>query len=91
MAEFFLHPDHDGRLVHERLRNVATTSPLWLQESAVTVIVEEQPWAMKYRLKAYARDSREQKKFSTDLTLRAKAIFREISIRPAQAAMAVPR
>ena len=91
VAEFFLHPDHDGLLVQERLRNVATTSPLWLPESAITVIVEEQPWATKYRLKAYARDSREQTKFTTDLTLRAKVIFRELGIRPAQTAMAVAR
>ena len=91
VAEFFLHPDHDGLLVQERLRNVATTSPLWLPESAVTVIAEEQPWATKYRLKAYARDSREQTKFTTDLTLRAKVIFRELGIRPAQTAMAVAR
>ena len=75
----------------ERLRGVAATSPLWLPESAITVIVEEQPWATKYRLKAYARDSREQTKFTTDLTLRAKAVFRELGIKPAQAALAVTR
>ena len=91
VAEFFLHPDHDGLLVQDRLRNVAATSPFWLADSPVAVIVEEQPWATKYRLKAYVRDSREQKKFTTDLTLRAKTIFRELGIRPALAAMAVPR
>jgi len=91
VAELFLHPDHDGLLVQERLRQIAATSPLWLPESAVTVIVEEQPWGTKYRLKAYARDSREQKKFTTDLTLRSKAVFRELGIKPAQAALAVPR
>ena len=91
VAEFFLHPDHDGLLVQERLQAIAATSPLWLPESSVTVTVEEQPWATKYRLKAYARDSREQKKFTTDLTLRAKALFRELDIRPAQAAIAVRR
>ena len=91
VAEFFLHPDHDGLLVQERLQSIVATSPLWLPESAVTVTVEEQPWATKYRLKAYARDSREQKKFTTDLTLRAKALFRELDIRPAQAAIAVRR
>ena len=89
VAEFFLHPDHDGFLVQERLRGLAATSPLWLPESAISVIVEEQPWGTKYRLKAYARDSREQKKFTTDLTLRAKAVFRELGLRSAQTAMGV--
>ena len=91
VAEFFLHPDHDGLLAQQHLQNVAAASPLWLTDSAVSVIVEELPWATKYRLKAYARDSREQKKFTTDLTLRAKAVFRELGLRPAQTAMAVPR
>ena len=91
VAEFFLHPDHDGLLVKERLREIAVTSPLWLPESDVVITVEEQPWGTKYRLKAYARDSREQKSFTTDLTLRSKAIFRELSIRPALAPMAVTR
>ncbi|MBI2946131.1 MAG: mechanosensitive ion channel [Verrucomicrobia bacterium] len=91
VAEFFLHPDHDGLLVQERLREIAVTSPLWLAESPVIVIVEEQPWGTKYRLKAYVRDSREQKKFTTDLTLRSKAVFRELGIKAAQAAVAVGR
>lgn len=88
VAEFFLHPDHDGLLVKQRLREVAVTSPLWLPASDVVITAEEQPWGTKYRLKAYARDSREQKNFTTDLTLRSKAIFRELGIRPAQAVVA---
>ncbi len=91
VAEFFLHPDHDGLLVQKRLQEIATTSLLWLPESPVTVIVEEQPWGTKYRLKAYARDSREQKKFTTDLTLRGKAVFRGLGIAAAQAALGVVR
>ena len=89
VAEFFLNPDHDGRAVHDRLKDVAATSPLWLPGSAVTVIAEELPWGTKYRLKAYARDSREQKKFTTDLTLRSKTVFRELGVRPASVPMAV--
>lgn len=89
VAEFFLHPDHDGLQVKQRLRQVAVTSPLWLAESDVVITAEEQPWGTKYRLKAYARDSREQKNFTTDLTLRSKAVFRELGIRQALAPVAV--
>lgn len=91
VAEFFLHPDHDGLFVQERLREIPITTPFWLAESSVVVGVEEQPWGTKYKLLAYARDSREQKKFTTDLTLRSKAVFRELGIKPAQAVQAVPR
>lgn len=90
VAEFSLHPDHDGLLVKQRLREVAMISLLWLADSSVVITAEEQPWGTKYRLKAYARDSREQKNFTTDLTLRSKAVFRELSIRHALAPMAVP-
>ena len=89
VAEFFLHPDHDGLLVKERLREIVATSPLWLAESKVVITAEEQPWGTKYRLKAYARDSREQKNFTTDLTLRSKAALRELGVRPALATVAV--
>jgi small conductance mechanosensitive channel len=91
VAEFFLHPDHDGVLVQKRMQEIAVTSPFRLAESSVTVIVEEQPWGTKYRLKAYARDSREQKKFTTDLTLRSKAVFRDLGIKMAQSPLAVTR
>lgn len=89
IAEFFLHPDHDGLLVESHLREVAMTSPFWLADSSVVVGVEEHPWGTKYKVLAYARDSREQKKFTTDLTLRSKAVFRKAGIKSAQAAVAV--
>lgn len=85
VADFYLHPEHDGLLVRDRLAQVASESPLLLPRSPVKVIVAEQPWGTHYRLKAYARDSREQKLFTTDLTLRAKAILRELGIKPALA------
>jgi small-conductance mechanosensitive channel len=91
VTEFFLHPDHDGLLAQARLQGIATTSPFWLTDSSVVVGVEEHPWGTKYKVLAYARDSREQKKFTTDLTLRGKAVFRELGIKTAQASLAVTR
>ena len=71
------------------MQKIAATSPLWLPDSAVSVTVEEQPWGTNYRLKACAHDCREQKKLTTDQTLRATTIFRELGLRPAHAALAV--
>jgi small conductance mechanosensitive channel len=89
IAEFFLHPDHDGLLVESQLREVTMTSPFWLADSSVVVGVEEHPWGTKYKVLAYTRDSREQKKFTTDLTLRSKAVLRKAGIKSAQAPVAV--
>jgi small conductance mechanosensitive channel len=89
VAEFFLHSDHDGLLVQGRLREIAMTSPFWLPDSPVVVGAEEHPWGTKYKVLAYARDSREQKTLTTDLTLRSKAAFRAAGVKSAQAAVAV--
>ena len=85
VADFYLHPEHDGLLVRERLTETASASPFLLPGSPVNVIAAEEPWGTHYRLKAYAKDSREQKLFTTDLTLRAKAVWRDLKIQPALA------
>ena len=85
VADFYLHPEHDGLLVRDRLIEIASASPYLLPGSPVKVIAAEQPWGTHYRLKAYAKDSREQKLLTTDLTLRSKDVFRELGIKPAQA------
>ena len=83
VTDFYLHPDHNGLLVQERLINLAMENPLRMPETPVKVIAAEQPWGTHYRLKAYAKDSRAQKLFTTDLTLRSKSIFSELGIKPA--------
>ncbi len=85
VAEFYLHPDHDAGGVRARLAQIAETSSYRKPDSAVTVIVMEQPWGTKYRLKAYVTESRDQFLFITDLTVRGKEALREMGIRFAQA------
>ncbi|MBF0586674.1 mechanosensitive ion channel [Prosthecochloris sp. N3] len=81
VADFYLHPDHDGRQVEQILYDVAYTSA-WLQfDQPVSVIVQEKPWATHYRLKAYPVDPRHQFRFITDLTLRGKEALRNEEIR----------
>jgi len=88
VADFYLHPEHDGLLVRERLTAIALASPFLLPGSAVKVTASEQPWGTHYRVKAYAKDSREQKQLTTDITLRSKPVFRELGIPPALARVA---
>jgi small-conductance mechanosensitive channel len=85
VAEFFLHPEHDGEAVRQRLIEVAESSPHRLATSPVKATASEEPWGTRYRLKAYVRDSREQFAHVTDLTLRGKAALTAMGIHPAQA------
>ena len=88
VTRFYLHPDHDAAAVRTQLAQVATTSLHWKPGTEVSVVVTEQPWGTKYRLKAYVKESREQFLFITDLTVRGKATLSAMGIRFAQATYA---
>ena len=90
VADFYLHPDHDGQTVQQRLSDVALTSPYLHIDRPVIVVAAEKPWGTHYRLKAYPIDGRDQFLFITDLTLRGKAMLRRLNIPAAAAVTAVP-
>jgi len=83
IAKFYLHPEHDGELVRERLVDVARASTYTDNTQPIAVVAMEEPWGTRYSLKAYVIDSRDEFAFITDLTLRAKAVFARIGVRPA--------
>ena len=85
VADFYLHPEHDALAASTRLKEIAQSSSYRKPDSPVTVIIAEKPWGTHYRLKAYARESREQFLFLTDLTIRGKEAIRGLGIRFAQA------
>ena len=85
VADFYLHPDHDGILVRQKLRDVAIASPYLNFDRPVIVVAAEQPWGTHYRLKAYPVDGRDQFLFITDLTLRGKAMLRRLGVKAAAA------
>lgn len=89
VANFYLHPDHDGEVVRKCLEGIAETSTFREPDSKITVIAQEKPWGSHYKLKAYVHEGREQFIFITDLTIRAKESLRAINIRFAKAAPAV--
>ncbi len=88
VADFYLNPDHDAFIARKRLEEVAQTSSYRKADTPVVVIVLEKPWGTHYRVKAYARESREQFVFITDLTVRGKEALRSLGIRFAQATYA---
>ncbi len=89
VADFYLHPDHDGRVVRQRLRDVALASPFLQIRKPILIVAAEKPWGTQYRLRAYPIDGRDQFQFITDLTLRGKAMLRRLGIKPALATAAV--
>ena len=85
VADFFLHPDHDAQKTSQCLLEIGKTSSYVEPETKVSVIVQEKPWGTHYKLKAYVKESRDQFKFVTDLTIRGKEALRAMNIRFAQA------
>ncbi|WP_442510708.1 mechanosensitive ion channel family protein [Novipirellula sp. SH528] len=83
VADFYLHPDHDGRLVQQKLNDVALASPYLQIRKPILVVAAEKPWGTHYRLKAYPIDGRDQFKFITDLTQRGKVMLRRLGVQPA--------
>lgn len=83
VADFYLEPRHDAAQVRQALHDVALSSPFLQLGRPVVVIVAEQPWGTHYRLKAYPIDSRDQFLFTSDLTVRGKAILAKLGARPA--------
>ncbi len=53
VADFYLHPDHDAAAAQRRLTEVAGGSSYRKADTAVSVIVHEQPWGTHYRLKIH--------------------------------------
>jgi len=85
VADFYLHPDHDGEAVRRRLVEIGKTSTYLMPETQVNVVAQEKPWGTHYKLKAYVKESRDQFDFVTDLTLRGKEALRAMNLRFAQA------
>lgn len=86
VADFYLHPDHDGLAVLQRLEAIGETNAWRKPETKVSVVAQEKPWGTHCKLKAYVKESREQFKFITDLTVQGKAALRVMNIRFAHAA-----
>lgn len=89
VADFYLHPDHDGQTVLRELTQVAESSPRRKPDSKVKVVVHDKPWGSHYKIKSYVKESREQFDFISDLTIQGKEALRKHNIRYSLAISAV--
>lgn len=85
VADFYLHPDHDGETVCQSLAGIGQTSPYLMPDTSIKVVASEKPWGTHYKLKAYVKESREQFGFISDLTIRGNNALRAMKLRFAQA------
>jgi small conductance mechanosensitive channel len=88
VAEFFVAPNHDAALARQKLWDVGVTSPYAQLTKPIAVVLGEQPWGTRYRLKAYPIDGRDEFQFISDLTVRGRAALAEIGAKPANALIA---
>ena len=77
---FFLHPDHDADRANAILLEVTSASELAASEPPIKISVSEIPGATRYIVRVYAKDSRDQYRLKTAVTLRAKAELRKAGI-----------
>jgi hypothetical protein len=64
----------------EALKDVALTSPYLKVENPVKVVVKEELWGTRYRIRAYPVYPGDQFEFISDLTIRGKAALLKLGV-----------
>jgi len=72
VAQFHVSGEHDEERLCRSLREVALTSPYLNYARPVKVVAAEEAWGMRYKLRAYPFDARDQFDFVTDMTIRGR-------------------
>ncbi len=90
VADFHVHPEHDAARLRKVLGDAALASPWVDVEKPIAVVVAERPWGTSYRVRAYPIAAEDQFRFTSDVTVRGKALIAELGVRPATAPVAEP-
>ena len=75
VTDFYFAHDVNTDKVLQILYQAAYSSRYTQLKLPVVVIIEEQPWATRFKLKAYPMDARDEFVYKTDLIYRAKQAF----------------
>lgn len=81
VAELFLDPNHDVARMQNLFRDAVFTCALTKTCQPVIVTVSATDEAMRYRLKAYPLEPKEQARFISDLTARAASVCAKEGVR----------
>jgi small-conductance mechanosensitive channel len=75
VTDFYFSHQVNAEKVLQILYQAAYSSRYTQLKLPVVVIMEEQPWATRFKLKAYPMDARDEFVYKTDLVFRAKQAF----------------
>jgi len=75
VTDFYFAHHVDADKVLQILYQAAYSSRYTQLKLPVVVVMEEQPWATRFKLKAYPMDARDEFVYKTDLVFRAKQAF----------------
>lgn len=84
VADFYAEPQHDRRAARQALLDVGLTSAYTQTQLPVTVVLQETPWGVHYRLKAYPIAGRDEFAFISDLAARGWEALTQINVSPAR-------
>ena len=77
---FFVNPEHDNVLARQTLRDVAASSSYINPERPIVVVMNNEPFGLRYKLKAYPKEAREQFLFIADVTERGNFALHKIGL-----------
>jgi len=89
VIHFFVHPDHDNATARKTLSDVASASTYLHKERPIVVVMQNEPFGLHYKVKAYPKDAREQFSFIADVTERGQFALHKIGLRLVTAPVSV--
>ncbi len=81
VIEFYLEPNHDGKMVKNKFYDVAMTSAFLNYDKPVKIVADQTMQGTRYKIKSYPFDLRDQFEFITDITIRSKEALKELGIK----------
>jgi small-conductance mechanosensitive channel len=81
VIHFFVHSDHENTTVRKTLLDVANASSYLHGERPVVVVMQNEPFGLHYKVKAYPKDAREQFSFISDITERGQFALQGIGLK----------
>ena len=77
---FFVNPAHDNATARKTLKDIAVSSAYINPERPIVVVMNNEPFGLRYKLKAYPKDAREQFLFIADVTERGNFALHKIGL-----------
>jgi small-conductance mechanosensitive channel len=91
VIHFFVHPEPANMQTRKALSDVAGASTYLHKERPIVVVMQNEPFGLHYKIKAYPKDARDQFSFIADVTERGQLALHSIGLRLVATPTAVAR